>query len=191
MENDGFTLVVKKGRRKTHKKPVFLNGLPKGLESRILECQEQLLESKLYTLVTEYRTDMCVCYGIGTLVAADSVWQLSLLLLLKTSVKIWDPVSSDEENEYYKRLGFSLDVDRDCKQRIDGPTLFYMPHCTRQMYMNVIDTNRDQLDKIRLIGNSFDHMELLVEGYTIKELKLPEFEPKSAFHTTSLHIFLK
>ncbi len=50
-----------------------------------------------------------------------------------------------------------INKNEECKRSIENQTLFFMPHCTLQMYHNLLSVNwnTSALSKTILIGNSF------------------------------------
>lgn len=51
-------------------------------------------------------------------------------------------------------VNWALEND-ECKRVCERETLFFMPHCSKQMYCNVIASNLNQLDRVFICGNSF------------------------------------
>ncbi|XP_029572708.1 SRR1-like protein isoform X2 [Salmo trutta] len=97
-------------------------------------------------------TQECVCYGLGSFSSCVTArYQLAMLLLILESLKIpmercsvYDPVFSSGEMEEGKRA-------------VSRPTLFYLMHCGKALYNNLLWKNwsRDALPLLTIIGNSF------------------------------------
>ena len=91
---------------------------------------------------------------------------------------IYDPVLSSTEETALEELGFTyihhnevhvvaylhagsvnltISTHQLCRRRAEVPMLFYMPHCGRAMYNNLLWANWSPqlLAKMALIGNSF------------------------------------
>ncbi|KAM6964944.1 SRR1-like protein, partial [Aplochiton taeniatus] len=108
----------------------------------------------------------CVCYGLGSFSSCVSArYQLALLLLLLDALQIpvqecrvYDPVFSSGEREVLRELGFTvLTENEEGKRLVSRPTLFYLIHCGKALYNNLLWKNwcRDTLPLLRIIGNSF------------------------------------
>ncbi|KAL1269084.1 hypothetical protein QQF64_031373 [Cirrhinus molitorella] len=85
----------------------------------------------------------CVCYGLGHFASCVSArYQLAMLLLLLEMLQI--PLGMLTENEEGKRAVYQ-------------PTLFYLMHCGKALYNNLLWRNwtPQMLKKICIIGNSF------------------------------------
>lgn len=53
-------------------------------------------------------------------------------------------------------LGLEHKASDDARKRVDGPTLFYMPHCEHFMYNNVVASNVGGTSHlVAIFGNSF------------------------------------
>ncbi|XP_014026215.1 SRR1-like protein isoform X2 [Salmo salar] len=97
-------------------------------------------------------TQECVCYGLGSFSSCVTArYQLAMLLLILESLQIpmercsvYDPVFSSGEMEEGKRA-------------VSRPTLFYLMHCGKALYNNLLWKNwsRDALPLLTIIGNSF------------------------------------
>jgi len=93
--------------------------------------------------------------------------QLSLLLILKEKtnskqVYIYDPVFSQEEvNLLTHKLDMKvMEVNEESRHEVNGRVLFFMPHCDKSLFNNLLWSNwdSDKLDKIYIYGNSFHNM---------------------------------
>ena len=106
-----------------------------------------------------------VVYGLGSLSNRRSVVQLALahgvasaLLHADSSRSIFDPIHSAEENAELLRLGWYVIPCDELGKRACKPSeriLFFMPHCDRWLYCNVVEENLAHLDRIMIFGNSF------------------------------------
>ncbi|KAK9971047.1 hypothetical protein ABG768_026943 [Culter alburnus] len=108
----------------------------------------------------------CVCYGLGNFASCVSArYQLAMLLLLLETLQIpvgscsvYDPVFSASECDALKELGFTvLTENEEGKRPVYQPTLFYLMHCGKALYNNLLWRNwmPQTLQKIIIIGNSF------------------------------------
>lgn len=111
-----------------------------------------------------------VCYGLGNFVESYIArYQLALLLALRDDLQvldgrceIYDPKFSQEESSMLSELNFNVlehnqEGKRECS--VDRVTIFYMPHCGKSLYNNLLWRNWGlQLENIVIIGNSFTHM---------------------------------
>ncbi|XP_043103131.1 SRR1-like protein [Puntigrus tetrazona] len=108
----------------------------------------------------------CVCYGLGHFASCASArYQLAMLLLLLETLQIpagrcsvYDPVFSESEREALEELGFTvLTENEEGKRGVYHPTLFYLMHCGKALYNNLLWRNwtPQTLPKIIIIGNSF------------------------------------
>ncbi|XP_066466079.1 SRR1-like protein [Tiliqua scincoides] len=157
----------------------------------------------------------CVCYGIGNFSSSvQSRYQLAFLLLLLKKLKIpenmcevFDPVFSTVETDILNSLGVTvLSENEEGKRHVHNPTLFYMIHCGKALYNNLLWSNwsMEGLSNLVVIGNSFRGIEerLLAKifqrdyGYIAKVLRATEEEALPAhphyldiFNDTSIHCF--
>ncbi|KAI5094898.1 SRR1-like protein, partial [Silurus meridionalis] len=108
----------------------------------------------------------CVCYGLGNFSSCVSArYQLAMLLLLLDALQIpvcqcslYDPVFTVSEYETLRELGFTvLTENEEGKRAVCRPTLFYLMHCGKALYNNLLWKNWSPkiLPKVFLIGNSF------------------------------------
>ncbi|KAJ0067457.1 hypothetical protein NL108_007922 [Boleophthalmus pectinirostris] len=111
----------------------------------------------------------CVCYGLGSFSSCVSArYQLAMLLLLLGALKIelsdclvFDPVFSSGEKDVLKRIGLTvLTENEEGKRQVDKPTIFYLMHCGKALYNNLLWKNWSKhcLTEIIIIGNSFCSM---------------------------------
>ncbi|XP_072289814.1 SRR1-like protein isoform X2 [Eucyclogobius newberryi] len=108
----------------------------------------------------------CVCYGLGSFSSCVSArYQLAMLLLLLDALKIelsdcfvFDPVFSSGEVDVLKRIGLTvLTENEEGKRQANKPTIFYLMHCGKALYNNLLWKNwsKQCLIEIIIIGNSF------------------------------------
>ncbi|GAA6105893.1 SRR1-like protein [Tachysurus ichikawai] len=108
----------------------------------------------------------CVCYGLGNFSSSVSArYQLAMLLLLLDALQIavvqcslYDPVFTVSECETLRELGFNvLSENEEGKRAVRHPTLFYLMHCGKALYNNLLWKNWSSqvLPKVIIIGNSF------------------------------------
>ncbi|XP_030642061.1 SRR1-like protein isoform X2 [Chanos chanos] len=116
-------------------------------------------------VVSETQLD-CVCYGLGSFSTCVSArYQLAMLLMLLDTLQIpvgrccvYDPVFSVSECETLRDLGLSvLTENEEGKRAVSRPTLFYLMHCGKALYNNLLWKNwsPQTLPKVIVIGNSF------------------------------------
>ncbi|XP_069650631.1 SRR1-like protein [Haliaeetus albicilla] len=158
----------------------------------------------------------CVCYGLGRFSGCPAArHQLAFLLLLLEELgvppdrcSLFDPVFSAQEAAALGELGLRLLPDNEeGKHGIEGSaTLFYMVHCGKALYNNLLWRNWSEraLSKMVIIGNSFKGMEervlsaILERDYSYiakvlkgtEEVALPA-HPRylDTFNDTSVHWF--
>ncbi|XP_056585865.1 SRR1-like protein isoform X2 [Triplophysa dalaica] len=108
----------------------------------------------------------CVCYGLGNFASCISArYQLAMLLLLLETLQIpagsccvYDPAFSVSECNALRELGFNvLTENEEGKRAVSQPTLFYLMHCGKALYNNLLWKNwsPQTLPNIVIIGNSF------------------------------------
>ncbi|KAK9501929.1 hypothetical protein O3M35_012561 [Rhynocoris fuscipes] len=102
-----------------------------------------------------------VCYGIGKFSGShQAMHQLALLIQFKhlynTPVHIFDPVLSQTEREILMNLGLNIiSYNEEGKRKVDVVTLFFLPHCPRELLNNILFTNwGHSLCKCIIISNS-------------------------------------
>mmetsp|Transcript_925 Transcript_925/g.1689 ORF Transcript_925/g.1689 Transcript_925/m.1689 type:complete len:248 (-) Transcript_925:48-791(-) len=168
-----------------------------------------------------------VCYGIGKVGSSPiAQYQLALLLLLVDSIssslsakgakietgtiviRFYDPVLSKMETDVLTSLGLVvIPTNEQCKRKVERPTLFYMPHCARAMYNNVVWANwGSSLASVAILGNSFStygdksnlekkenriQMESILKIIPyVEEIRVADnFTVSGIFNDFSLHLF--
>ncbi|XP_048369844.1 SRR1-like protein [Sphaerodactylus townsendi] len=112
----------------------------------------------------------CVCYGLGNFSSCFKArFQLAFLLLLLKQLQIpqeqcciFDPVFSVLERDVLRSLGLSvLSRNEEGKRAVHEPTVYYMIHCGKALYNNLLWSNwsAEALSKMVIIGNSFKGIE--------------------------------
>ncbi|XP_041266040.1 SRR1-like protein [Onychostruthus taczanowskii] len=158
----------------------------------------------------------CVCYGLGRFGRCPAArYQLAFLLLLLDELRVpparcavFDPAFSAREAAALRALGLCLlPENEEGKHGIQGvATLFYMVHCGKALYNNLLWSNWSPaaLSKLVIIGNSFRGIEerllsrILERDYSyiakvlkgVEEVALPS-HPRylDTFNDTSVHWF--
>lgn len=104
-----------------------------------------------------------VCYGLG-LPSCSRIarYQLALLLILcdqyRVTCEVYDPAFTTIDTQVLKALGFKvLTQNEEGKREVKGQTLFFMPHCGKELYNNLLWANWTPyaLPLCIIIGNSF------------------------------------
>nr|XP_022345343.1 SRR1-like protein [Crassostrea virginica] len=161
--------------------------------------------------------DEIVTYGLGNfsecLIAR---YQLALLLAMREDLKVppndvllYDPKFFPLEKEVLRSFGLQvLSENEEAKRTCEKATLFYMPHCGKSLYNNLLYANwsPDRLCHVIIIGNSFTNMVqnlpssslkrsapliMKIEPFT-EEVVFPQnFQYDDVFNDTVIHIFLK
>lgn len=123
----------------------------------------QAIES-LEEILNQKQIKEIICLGIGRISDCSiAKYQLALISIigkrLKCQViKFFDPVLSASEQEAIKQLGYEVLTENiEGKYIAEDPTLFYLPHCPKQITNNLLfaNWNSDQIQNLHLICNSF------------------------------------
>uniref|UniRef100_A0A669PM08 SRR1 domain containing n=1 Tax=Phasianus colchicus TaxID=9054 RepID=A0A669PM08_PHACC len=142
----------------------------------------------------------CVCYGLGRFAACPTArLQLAFLLLLLEMLAVppsrcflFDPAFSELELAALEALGLRLlPENEEGKHSINGsPTLFYMVHCGKALYNNLLWRNWSvgALSNMVIIGNTCTKVLLLCT--CLPNFALPA-HPRylDTFNDTSIHWF--
>ncbi|KAM9371632.1 SRR1-like protein [Phaethornis superciliosus] len=193
---------------------------------RLREARDDLLSSGFWTAsIGAVRAPLsastepptrCVCYGLGRFGSCPSArYQLGFLLLLLEELGVppgrcwvFDPAFSEQEVGVLGQLGMRMLQDNEeGKHEVEGAaTLFYMVHCGKALYNNLLWRNwaLGTLSKMVIVGNSFKGMEerllsrILERDYSYiakilkgtEEVALPA-HPRylDTFNDTSIHWF--
>ncbi|EQC27741.1 hypothetical protein SDRG_14490 [Saprolegnia diclina VS20] len=164
-----------------------------------------------------------VAYGVGSFAhgpSGNAIYQLVCASLLRELLAghdaladafIYDPIMTEEDNEVAAAMDLSvLPTNEQGQRTAQTRTLFFMPHCGKQLYQNVLLSNWPSLEKICILGNSFAAYDdrLLVKADRAKSIfsALVPFTTEvalgpcdkavrdhvqydAAFNDTSLHVF--
>jgi len=157
------------------------NSIDSRFASKLHGDKELIKTSKLLSdLVSKLEVQCVKCiisYGIGNFGSSRIArLQYALFLCLKQAVlpeqcAIYDPVLSKEEIAIALNDGVSvIEVNEECRRSVTTKTLFYMPHCDRPMYDNVLWANWDPdiIDKVLILGNSFASIRERVPNMILK-----------------------
>jgi hypothetical protein len=96
----------------------------------------------------------CLLLLIETLNIQKDVKLYDPIMKLNHSAKVLNQFSEFLQSLYRGRLIW-LEHNEECRHKIDCQTLFYMPHCSLQMYVNVLRANVNNLHNVIIMGNSF------------------------------------
>jgi len=115
-------------------------------------------------------------------------------------------VHSQLEVQTLKILNFRIiESNEEAKRKIENETLFYMPHCEKYLYNNLLEVNWNAvLSKMVIIGNSFEHCNMMVSANEMntkyhyisqalkftEEIAFPVYHSYEVFNDLSIHIFL-
>jgi SRR1 domain len=126
-----------------------------------------------------------VCFGIGSpQCSVRAQYQFALIIAVAehlgfdavNALHHFDPVvGTDEADALAEAIGRlwpglvvrHVDVNEQCARLADTPTLFFMPHCGRELYENLVRANSEHgtLDRLVLVGNAFSiYEEALVDA---------------------------
>ncbi|XP_054904794.1 SRR1-like protein [Poeciliopsis prolifica] len=108
----------------------------------------------------------CVCYGLGCFSSCVSArYQLAMLLLLLDAghiplkdCSLYDPAFSVAEKDILRELGLTvLTENEEGKRLASKPTIFYLMHCGKALYNNLLwqNWNPHCLSLVAIIGNCF------------------------------------
>ncbi|MBN3280630.1 SRR1L protein, partial [Polyodon spathula] len=145
----------------------------------------------------------CVCYGLGSFSScASSRYQLALLLLLLESLQIpasrcylYDPMFSKAEVGILEDFGMTvLTENEEGKRPAHRSTLFYLIHCGKALYNNLLWKNWSVrgLSQLTVIGNSFCGIEESSAQMlrVVREVPFPDSPRyREIFNDTSVHCF--
>uniref|UniRef100_K3X6J0 SRR1-like domain-containing protein n=1 Tax=Globisporangium ultimum (strain ATCC 200006 / CBS 805.95 / DAOM BR144) TaxID=431595 RepID=K3X6J0_GLOUD len=112
-----------------------------------------------------------VSYGLGSFCSStNAIYQLAYAKALadalsastnatQSSFEIFDPVMNESDIAIAAHFGFrTIGVNEGGKRAVAAPTVFFMPHCGKTLYENVVASNWDAaaLPHVVVIGNSFE-----------------------------------
>lgn len=117
----------------------------------------ELIDSKLIQVKEIF------CLGIGKVTECSiAKHQLAFILLIgkqvEAEISFYDPVLSSYDKNVLEQLNCKvLTENKEGKYIADFPTLFYLPHCPKQITNNLLfsNWNPDNIQNLNLICNSF------------------------------------
>ena len=151
------------------------------IDAAVLELRTSAFWAKLDALVArEAPVESIVCLGVGSYGSSVSArYQLALALLLRetllgvsaaadaapppptagggAALDVYDPVLSEAEVAFARARGCGLPArNEEGRRAVARRTLFFMPHCGRQLYANVVAANwgGEALGRVLILGNS-------------------------------------
>lgn len=153
------------------------------------------------------------CLGLGHI--GERIvprYQLSLLLCIKdvynVRVLVHDPIFYTQEKEILKKLGLTVleeNQEGKYKSNSDSATLFFLPHCPKQLTNNLLWSNWNlKIKNCIIIANSFNTIveentkDSLVKScnyltniltYTVELPIINTFKYYDVFNDTAIHIF--
>ncbi len=149
------------------------------LDEAVRELRASALWRRVRALVPALGVHELVCLGIGSFSRSTaSRYQLALALLLRDEIRtpsdsgavdapagearpamsVYDPVLSALERQCLAGAGCALLQSNDEGRCVASVrTLYFMPHCGRQLYSNLLRANwgREGLQRCAVLGNSF------------------------------------
>jgi len=154
-----------------------------------------------------------VCFGIGCISSSKiSQYQLALLLNLsenfECSIEVYDPIFTEVDKQILVDLKLNL-LPSNCegkkKQNSAGATLFFLPHCPRELSNNLLYANWDSglLQNCIIYANSFEkviintprrfltnyHYLLQVQNIVKESMVANSFHFPDIFNDLSVHTF--
>ena len=135
------------------------------------DCVDGTNDNKISILDTKLHVCSLVCYGLGSITDSHIArHQLALLSALKTffclpsdSCFIYDPAFTEEDKIIIVNSGLThIENNEEGKRKVMLPTLFFMPHCPKELYNNLLWANwsPECLSNVILLGNSLSNMAL-------------------------------
>ncbi|XP_063848983.1 SRR1-like protein [Scylla paramamosain] len=201
MESEGFQLVKKKKAARPRSKQVIQDVVYSPQHSKsecldkiqlarqIIETSEghsslkknlDSIEKELNTVLTPHqniKVSGIVCYGLGQLSSSRIArYQGALLLILKdhfqVPAEVYDPIFSAVDVEVLEVFDIKvLNRNEEGKRKVVETTLFFLPHCGKELYNNLLWTNWNPslLSRCVIVGNSFSTIVQNVPTRTLKE----------------------
>ncbi|XP_014666662.1 PREDICTED: SRR1-like protein isoform X2 [Priapulus caudatus] len=136
-------------------------------ESRHEDTSKVASMEALSVGVDELGITEIVCYGLGHVSSCPIArLQLCLLSIMRELLQVkciaFDPIFTASEKAYLTQQGISLiEKNEEGRRRAcNGGTLFFMPHCDKPLYSNLLCANwePEHLSRVILVGNSFRNM---------------------------------
>lgn len=166
------------------------------------ESQSALLDPRITEII---------CLGLGRIGECTVArYQLGLLLCLKdlykVKVSIFDPVFTEIENDLLTELECHvLHKNIEGKYLVDKTTLFFLPHCPKQLANNLLWANWGlTLNNCIIIANSFSNLLernskisiqenaayiLNISPYTLELAVINMFKYYDVFNDLAVHVF--
>jgi len=191
------------------------------LIKRIKSAKEDLISSVFYqTFIKQFIQEVedhqdinIVSYALGQFSqCVTSRFQFAFLLALRdhfnSKVEVYDPAFGLDETAVLKHFEcYIIDINEEGKRFVSQRTVFFLPHCPKQLTNNLLWKNwGTNLANCVIIGNSF---EKIVESHSdrvlkdsllyiyhasqfVSELKIDNsFKFSDIFNDLSIHIFLE
>lgn len=136
-------------------------------------------------------TSTIICYGIGSIFhSAISQYQYGFLLelakALQGTVKLYDPVSTNEEIKRFALDGFEF-ISFPARAHLGPSNIFFMPHCEGNVYRELlVDLGyADEMNAFWLYGNDLytydndDDMKRYLDGWQCEKFEMAKsFGPR-------------
>ena len=203
---------AKWGKRPTHAnrfeptQAPFTQQACRALETKVQSAKQQLTQSLfLHELKSHLPNNIhqLACFGIGNFADVPAAtFQVALSFILYDHVRqrappgqdvdfnSYDPIFSELEKGFLERchchVPKSNEEGRRCAPNV---TLFFMPHCGRQLYANLLRANWsiENLQRLIIIGNSFEEYCIATHGAENGDLisRAAEFVTETSLSGTS------
>ncbi|TMW63819.1 hypothetical protein Poli38472_002760 [Pythium oligandrum] len=144
-----------------------------------------------------------VNYGLGSFCSStNATYQLAFIKALAEAVRkahptvqltleIYDPVMNASDRDIASHFGVATIEENECaKREVQTKTVFFMPHCGKTLYENVLATNwTSRLGDTVVIGNSFEaYSDRLIDSTARKSSLLVRVLPYISETTVSLNV---
>ncbi|ETW07392.1 hypothetical protein, variant [Aphanomyces invadans] len=110
-----------------------------------------------------------VCYGLGSFTSSNAAYQLACAVHIREWLAghaaihlqhacLFDPIMTQDDAVVASAMDFDvLTTNEQGHRRATKSlqTLFFMPHCGKQLYQNVLLANWESLQYVFILGNSF------------------------------------
>lgn len=227
--SDEFILVTKSGKRSKKQKVNRISNPQSSDDFDLDKCIKKLENYKsqelehsefiekvlkqLEEVFKERKVKEVICLGIGR-VSEDTISKYQLLFILIVQekfkidkIKFYDPVLDENDRKVLSHFGCEvLTENTEGKYKAEEPTLYYLPHCPKQITNNLLysNWNTKALKNLVLICNSFKsiiestperllrpnaHYLLEISSY-VKEIDIHNcFRFNDIFNDLSIHHF--
>ncbi|RHY05897.1 hypothetical protein DYB25_001786 [Aphanomyces astaci] len=129
----------------------------------------EALETQLPTTFETPSKMQLVCYGLGSFSSSNAAYQLACAVLVREWMEnhaaidlqhacLFDPIMTQDDKEVASAVDFVVLATNEQGHRRSADslqTLFFMPHCGKQLYQNVLLSNWTTLQRVFILGNSF------------------------------------